>query len=254
MEGIGLLDGLSQAPPFPAVPAPMRRGGLVSVVASQGIQPRDPLVQRWWRRLQRQGLLQQNPWARRLLLHMWRQGLVARPRPRTAKRLAALLRRSRRMGVGAAPGQAAAGTMVPGASPGVTGLIDAVRYGGFGPRDPRVRLLWRLLQSRGILQRDPWMRRFLNYSWSRGLVRRPRQQTADRFARHLSVRGPVPGAVISRPYARAVTPGVRTYPAAVRPRVYSAPYRRPAPVPYRAPIYQRPAPLPYRAPIRAWRR
>jgi hypothetical protein len=247
MEGIGLVDGFAQAPP---VAAPTR-GGLIAAVRDQGIQPRDPRVQRWWRRLRRQGLLQQNPWARALLLRMWRQGLVARPRPRTAERLAALLQQSRQMGAGAMPGLAPPGVSVgitfPGGAPWMTGLIQAVRYGGFRPRDPRVRLLWRLMQRRGLLQRDPWLRRFLLYSWRRGLVPRSRALTAGRLMRHLAVRRPIPGAY-RRPYGPAAyRPGFRRYPSVVRPRVYAPAYRRSYTTPYRRPTL-------YRAPVRAWRR
>jgi len=66
--------------------------GLVRAVRQQGLQPRDSRVKTLWNLLRQRALLTRSPWLQARLRYIWRQGLTARPRPRTAQRLVRLLR------------------------------------------------------------------------------------------------------------------------------------------------------------------
>ena len=89
-------------PPAPAPPPPMPvpapalgRGwlrALMQGIRETGVQPRDPGVKALWALLRRRQLLASSPWARTRLKFIWQNGLNAKPRPRTAARLLALLR------------------------------------------------------------------------------------------------------------------------------------------------------------------
>jgi hypothetical protein len=78
------------------MPAPaLGRGwlrGLLQSIREGGVQPRDPRVKALWALLRRRQLLAGSPWAQTRLRFIWRQGLNAKPRPRTAARLLALIR------------------------------------------------------------------------------------------------------------------------------------------------------------------
>jgi hypothetical protein len=78
------------------VAPPVRRTvwlrSLIRAVARDGLQPRDPRVRALWHLLRRRGLLDQSPRLKRALRIMWARGLRPRPRPRTARLMATLLR------------------------------------------------------------------------------------------------------------------------------------------------------------------
>jgi hypothetical protein len=66
---------------------------LIRAVQDQAIAPRDARVRSMWNLLRERGLLGRSRWLRNVLRRIWRQGLVARPRPRTTQRLVRLLQR-----------------------------------------------------------------------------------------------------------------------------------------------------------------
>ncbi len=67
--------------------------GLIRAVRREGLGPRDPRVRQLWELLRSRQLLARSPWMRRVLRHVWRQGLPAgRQRPRMTGQLVALLR------------------------------------------------------------------------------------------------------------------------------------------------------------------
>lgn len=66
---------------------------LIQAIQSEAIAPRDARVKSMWDLLRQRGLLRRSRWLRGLLQRIWRQGLTARPRPRTTQRLQRLLRR-----------------------------------------------------------------------------------------------------------------------------------------------------------------
>jgi hypothetical protein len=69
-------------------PAPDWLSGLVRAVARDGIAPKNPAVKRLWDTLRHRRLLSASPWIRKLLRRMWQRGLVPRPRPQAAARMA----------------------------------------------------------------------------------------------------------------------------------------------------------------------
>jgi hypothetical protein len=66
---------------------------LIQAIRGEAIAPRDARVRSMWNLLRQRGLLRRSPWLRNILRRIWRQGLAARPRPRTTRRLLRLLRR-----------------------------------------------------------------------------------------------------------------------------------------------------------------
>jgi hypothetical protein len=75
-----------------AVAVPDWLRGLIRAARRQGLQTRDARVRLLWNLLRQRQLLGQSPWLQAVLRRIWRQGLTARPRPRTAERLVQLLR------------------------------------------------------------------------------------------------------------------------------------------------------------------
>jgi len=65
--------------------------GLVRAIRREAIQAKDPRIKSLWDLLRQRGLLARSPWLKGLLLRCW-QGLPARERPRTTRRLVARLR------------------------------------------------------------------------------------------------------------------------------------------------------------------
>lgn len=61
------------------------------------------------------------------------------------------------------------------------GLIRGIRRDGVVAKDPRVKRLWDLLRSRGVLARSQWLKLRLRYIWGKGLTRRPRPHTSRRL-------------------------------------------------------------------------
>jgi hypothetical protein len=66
---------------------------LIRAIQSEAIAPRDARVKSMWDLLRQRGLLRRSRWLRNVLRRIWRQGLAARPRPRTTQRLQRLLQR-----------------------------------------------------------------------------------------------------------------------------------------------------------------
>jgi hypothetical protein len=75
--------GIGQAPDWLAE--------LIRAVQGEAIAPRDARVKSMWSLLRERRLLSRSRWLRDLLHRIWRQGLAARPRPRTTQRLQELL-------------------------------------------------------------------------------------------------------------------------------------------------------------------
>jgi hypothetical protein len=163
------------------VAPPVRRRvwlrSLIRAVARDGLQPRDPRVRALWYLLRRRGLLDQSPRLKRTLRIMWARGLRPRPRPRTARLMATLLRqwglltpfRGRRpfrrqplpllpQVLPARPSVGPSSAPLP-ARRWLRSLIRAVARDGLQPRDPRVRALWYLLRRRGLLDQSPRLMR-----------------------------------------------------------------------------------------------
>ena len=74
-----------------AVAVPDWLRALVRSVRREAVPARDPRIKSLWELLRAQQLLNQDPWVKELLRRSW-QGLAARHRPRTTRRLVAQLR------------------------------------------------------------------------------------------------------------------------------------------------------------------
>jgi hypothetical protein len=74
-----------------AVPDWLR--GLIRAVRREGLRPRDERVRMLWNLLRQRRLLGRSRWLQDILRYAWNRGLVARPRPRLARRLVGRLRR-----------------------------------------------------------------------------------------------------------------------------------------------------------------
>ena len=64
---------------------------LIGAIQGEAIAPRDARIKSMWDLLRQRGLLHRSRWLRNVLQRIWRQGLAARPRPRTTQRLQQLL-------------------------------------------------------------------------------------------------------------------------------------------------------------------
>jgi hypothetical protein len=64
---------------------------LIAAIQGEAIAPRDARIKSMWDLLRQRGLLHRSRWLRNVLQRIWRQGLAARPRPRTTQRLQQLL-------------------------------------------------------------------------------------------------------------------------------------------------------------------
>jgi hypothetical protein len=64
---------------------------LIAAIQGEAIAPRDAPIKSMWDLLRQRGLLHRSRWLGNLLQRIWRQGLAARPRPRTTQRLQQLL-------------------------------------------------------------------------------------------------------------------------------------------------------------------
>jgi hypothetical protein len=110
--------------------------GLVRAVWKEAVPPKDARVKSLWDLLRQRQLLGRSPWLREVLRRIWDQGLAARVRPRTARRL---VRRLRRWGI-----------LPPGAvAPGIGPISTAVQAGGPA----------RLVPLRPIVALPPGLRR-----------------------------------------------------------------------------------------------
>ena len=74
-----------------ATMAPDWLRGLIRAVRREAISPKDPRVKSLWDLLRQRQVLSSSPWVKSLLLRCW-QGLPARERPRSTRRLVAQLR------------------------------------------------------------------------------------------------------------------------------------------------------------------
>lgn len=92
--------------------------GFVRAVRREALSPKDARVRSLWDLLRQRQLLAQSPWLKGLLLRCW-QGLPARERPRTTKKLVAGLR-----SLGILPPRAAAAAAQ---GPVFTGVRDVRR-------------------------------------------------------------------------------------------------------------------------------
>ena len=115
------------------------------------------------------------------------------------------------------------------------GLIRGVRRDGVQPKDQRVRTLWRLLRSRGLLERDQWLKRGLRHMWQSGLQQRNRKEPTRRLKALLRAWGILPprtvqGSIVvdqrftRRGYVRPLRP---LQPVRVRPVGQIRPIARP---------------------------
>jgi hypothetical protein len=75
------------------IAAPDWLRGLIRAVRREGLQPRDERVRSLWNLLRQRQLLGRSRWLRGILRYAWDRGLVARPRPRSTRRLVWRLRR-----------------------------------------------------------------------------------------------------------------------------------------------------------------
>jgi hypothetical protein len=66
--------------------------GLLRAVRREAMQPKDARVKLLWNLLRHRHVLGRSRWLTRVLCRIWDQGLTARPRPRTTRRMARLLR------------------------------------------------------------------------------------------------------------------------------------------------------------------
>jgi hypothetical protein len=80
---------------------------LMQSIRKDAITPRDQRIKSLWDLLRQRNLLNRDPWLTALLQRIWRQGLAARPRPRTTRRLRQILR-----ALGVLPQRAAVATAV----------------------------------------------------------------------------------------------------------------------------------------------
>ncbi len=67
--------------------------GLIRAVRREAVQPKDARVKSLWDLLRQRQLLGRSQWLPAVLHRTWKQGLLARPRPRTTRRMVRLLRR-----------------------------------------------------------------------------------------------------------------------------------------------------------------
>ncbi len=74
-------------------------------------------------------------------------------------------------------------------------LIRGIGREGVKVNDPRVKQLWDLLRSRGLLIRSPWLKLRLRYIWGKGLAVRHRPKTVRRVKLLLRHWGILPAAV-----------------------------------------------------------
>ena len=70
--------------------------GVIRAVWKEAVPPKDARVKSLWDLLRQRQALGRSPWLRRVLRRIWEQGLAARVRPHTARRL---VRRLRRLGI-----------------------------------------------------------------------------------------------------------------------------------------------------------
>lgn len=107
-----------------AVTAPDWLKGLIRSVRYEAIQPKDQRVKSLWDLLKQRQLLRRSPWLKAVLRRIWDRGLSARPRPRTAARIARSLRQwgilPQKRVSGVAPGPTAG-------SPSGTAALHALR-------------------------------------------------------------------------------------------------------------------------------
>jgi len=66
--------------------------GLIRAVRREAVQPKDARVKSLWDLLRQRQLLGRSQWLRAVLRRTWKQGLLARPRPITTRRMVRLLR------------------------------------------------------------------------------------------------------------------------------------------------------------------
>jgi hypothetical protein len=78
------------------------------------------------------------------------------------------------------------------------GLIRGIRRDGLQPRDQRVKTLWDLLRSKGLLGQSPWLKTGLRFIWGKGLAPRPRRGAARRLKALLRQWGILPPRVIGQ--------------------------------------------------------
>jgi hypothetical protein len=74
----------------PLIPDWLR--SLIKAVRREGLNPKDERVKTLWELLRERNLLGRSLWLRAVLRRIWNRGLVARPRPRTTRRMIRLLR------------------------------------------------------------------------------------------------------------------------------------------------------------------
>jgi hypothetical protein len=67
--------------------------GLIRAVRREGLQPKDDRVKLLWRLVRRRESVGERPWLLAVLRRIWKQGLPAGQRPRTARRLVRCLKR-----------------------------------------------------------------------------------------------------------------------------------------------------------------
>jgi len=113
--------------------------GLVRAVWKEAVPPKDARVKSLWDLLRQRQLLGRSPWVRQVLHRIWNQGLAARVRPRTARRL---VRRLRHWGLlpprAGAPGVAPVSISVQAGGPARLVPLRPVVAHPPGPRRPAV--------------------------------------------------------------------------------------------------------------------
>lgn len=67
--------------------------GLLRSVRTEAIQPKDTRIKSLWDLLRQRQLLRRSKWLKTVLFRVWKNGLSARPHPRTARRITRRLRR-----------------------------------------------------------------------------------------------------------------------------------------------------------------
>ncbi len=119
--------------PPPANPDWLR--ALLRGIGRDGVQPRDPSVQRLWTLLRDRRLLARSAWLKLRLRQIWAKGLPAKLRPRTVRQVRALLRRFGLLAprAGAQPQPA----LVPPALVQTTVITPRPRWGPVGPSPGR---------------------------------------------------------------------------------------------------------------------
>jgi hypothetical protein len=113
--------------------------GLIRAVWKEAVPPKDARVKSLWDLLRQRQLLGRSPWLQRVLRRIWTQGLAARVRPHTARRL---VRRLRRLGIlpprAGAPGVAPISISVQAGGPARLVPLRPVVSPPAGPRGPIV--------------------------------------------------------------------------------------------------------------------